>query len=402
MAQYRLEKAIDMIGNIIESGAISETGYASCILLIGETGIGKSTILKEWCEEHNYGYKTVWMNGLEDHGDVLGRTYEADILDKNGNPTGDKITRFAPPEFLPIVSRDGERGILVIEEINSIPVHLIEQMKCIVSERRMGEYRLPNGWVIVGTANPAAEDKNFSTSEYNTFQHDAAIRARMIEFPVRTDLQDWIAYTYKKGQEVNPDLGSLLMTSSKTGKKSDLFLVSSPRQFSTLNVLMNTMKGMKTEEIAMLCDGIVRNDAFTQAMVAFLDSKGTRRPFAPSEILANPEECLKIYKAEAKANNEPFLYFTWHNLSLYVKNHKTVEVGKRVWQLENAKLFDIYQKMAKVTPQDILIAGLMISMENIGYTKMFIDNDPEFFKELQSKKSALATIFDRQEGKSKK
>ncbi len=401
MAQYRLEKAIDMIGNIIKSGSLSGTGYASCVILIGETGIGKSTIIKEWCEENNYGCKTVWMNGLEDNGDILGRTYEADLLDEEGKPTGEKITKFAPPEFLPIVSRDGERGILVIEEINSIPVHLIEQMKCLISERRLGEYRLPDGWVLVGTSNPTAEDKNFSTSEYNTFSHDAAIRARMIEFPVRTDLSDWLAYTYKKGQEVNADLGSLLMSSNKTGKKSDLFTISSPRQFSTLNVLMNSMPGMKTEEIAMLCDGIIRNDAFTQAMIAFLDSKGTRRPFAPSEILANPEECLRVYEAEAKANNEPFLYFTWHNLSLYVKNQKTVEVAKRVWRLEDKKLFDIYQKLAKVTPQDILLAGLMISMENIGYTKMFMDEDPDFFAELKDKKQALATIFDRT-SKSKK
>lgn len=395
MPQYRLEKAIDMIGNIIKSGAISETGYASCILLIGETGIGKSTAIKEWCEENDYGYKTVWMNGLEDNGDILGRTYEVDLLDEEGNATGEKITKFAPPEFLPIVSRDGNRGVLVIEEINSIPVHLIEQMKCLVSERRLGEYHLPKGWVIIGTANPTAEDKNFSTSEYNTFSHDAAIRARMIEFPVRTDLSSWLAYTYKRGQEVNPDLGSLLMSSNKTGSDADLFTISSPRQFSTLNALMNSMPGLKTEEIAMLCDGVIRSDEFTQAMVAFLDSKGTRRPFTPSEILANPEECYRIYEIEAEANNEPFLYFTWHNLSLYVKNQKSVEVAKRTWRLADKKLFNIYQRLAKVTPQDILIAGLMISMENIGYTKMFMDEDPEFFETLKDRKKALSTIFER-------
>jgi deoxyadenosine/deoxycytidine kinase len=84
-----------MMGQIIKSGALEENGgKAACIALIGETGVGKSTAIRDWCLANDYGHATVWFNTMEDNGDVLGRTYDEEVEGYDH-----RVTMFATPEM---------------------------------------------------------------------------------------------------------------------------------------------------------------------------------------------------------------------------------------------------------------------------------------------------------------
>lgn len=65
----------------------------------------------------------------------------------------DGVMRFAPPALLP---RDGE-GILFLDELTNAPPSVQAVAYQLVLDRRIGEYELPDGWVVVAAGNRAAD-----------------------------------------------------------------------------------------------------------------------------------------------------------------------------------------------------------------------------------------------------
>jgi MoxR-like ATPase len=66
---------------------------------------------------------------------------------------------WVPPKFLPISGK----GILFLDELTAAPQ--MTQAGCyqLVLDRKLGEYHLPDGWVVVAAGNPASErDVHFS------------------------------------------------------------------------------------------------------------------------------------------------------------------------------------------------------------------------------------------------
>jgi len=79
---------------------------------------------------------------------------QLDPVDLRGLPriSADRA-EWVPPKFLPF---NGE-AILFLDELTSAPQ--MTQAGCyqLVLDRKFGEYRLPDGWVVIAAGNPASE-----------------------------------------------------------------------------------------------------------------------------------------------------------------------------------------------------------------------------------------------------
>ena len=79
------------------------------------------------------------------------RAVQLDPVDLRGLPRikADQ-TEWVPPKFLPT---DG-KGILFLDELTSAPQ--MTQAGCyqLVLDRKLGEYVLPEGWVVIAAGNP--------------------------------------------------------------------------------------------------------------------------------------------------------------------------------------------------------------------------------------------------------
>ena len=62
-------------------------------------------------------------------------------------------TEWVPPKFLPTTGK----GILFLDELTSAPQ--MTQAGCyqLVLDRKLGEYTLPDDWVVIAAGNPASE-----------------------------------------------------------------------------------------------------------------------------------------------------------------------------------------------------------------------------------------------------
>lgn len=143
------------------------------VFLWGAPGIGKSQIVRQVAQKLGMGLVDVRMTLL-------------DPTDLRGIPVPHEDTaRWLAPTFLPQVGRDGERGILLLDELNSAPPLVQAAGYQLVLDGRIGEYVLPPGWHIVGAGN-RAEDRAV------TYPMPTALADRFLHIFMGVNSEDWL------------------------------------------------------------------------------------------------------------------------------------------------------------------------------------------------------------------
>jgi hypothetical protein len=149
------------------------------VFLKGASGIGKSAVVEQMAAERNLPVIDI-------------RLAQCDPTDLRGVPAvvNDRTTWFVP-SMLP----DGDaqpNGILFLDEITSAPPAVQAIAYQLVLDRAQGEYKLPDGWMIVLAGN-RQNDRGV------TFAMAAPLLNRMCELEVDTVLDDVLEYGAANG-----------------------------------------------------------------------------------------------------------------------------------------------------------------------------------------------------------
>jgi hypothetical protein len=165
----------------IIDGAVDEPLVSPPIMLWGPPGCGKSSIPKQIAEEKKIGFIDI-------------RGPQLDPTDLRGIPTvsGDKA-KWLPPTFLPTSGK----GILFLDELPSAPPLVQASMYQLTLDRAIGEYKLPDGWYVVGAGN-RIEDRAVS------YRMPSALANRFIHIEFEVNLDDWIDWA--RVAQVNPNI----------------------------------------------------------------------------------------------------------------------------------------------------------------------------------------------------
>lgn len=115
--------------------------------LWGAPGVGKSEAVHQIANEDNIGmvdFRAVLRNPV----DLLGVPMP--------NPKT-KRTEWYSPDDLPNEKRDGKEGILFLDELNAANPQVQAACYGLVLDRKLGDYRLPDGWRIVAAGNRVSD-----------------------------------------------------------------------------------------------------------------------------------------------------------------------------------------------------------------------------------------------------
>ena len=120
-----------------------EHGIRHAVLGLGAPGVGKSQIIRQIGEK--YGYKVIDLRLAQmSEVEIGGLIY----------PNEDRTrTRWLSPEILPDEERDGEKTILLLDEITSCPKRVQVAAYQLILDRRVGQYTLPEGTFVIGLGN---------------------------------------------------------------------------------------------------------------------------------------------------------------------------------------------------------------------------------------------------------
>ena len=143
------------------------------IFLWGGPGVGKSSLVKQMAHEQGIGFKDVRLTTI-------------DPTDLRGLPfIKDGTAVWANPALLPNAERDGEFGILLLDELNSAHPTIQAGAYQLVLDRQVGDYKLPPGWRIIAAGN-REEDRGV------TFVMPRPLSNRFIHIDIDVDKEVWM------------------------------------------------------------------------------------------------------------------------------------------------------------------------------------------------------------------
>jgi hypothetical protein len=128
------------------------------------------------------------------------RTNIREPVDVRGCPVPDAATgttRWFVPDELPQVERDGKCGILFIDEINTGSPQMMAVMFGLVLDRKVGEYTLPPGWVIVAAGNRVGDKASAQ-------RMPTALRNRFAHVYIEADIDTWCDWATRN--DIAPEL----------------------------------------------------------------------------------------------------------------------------------------------------------------------------------------------------
>ena len=174
----------EFLGMVKES--LLDEDYTTPIICLGKSGIGKTEAIKGLCDEMGIGCMELRLVTLNEV-DLLG----VPTIEEQAN--GKKTTVWASMDDLPIAERDGERGILVLDEITSCTRTIrAAAFQLLDAKRALGNYKLPEKWLVVALGNGPEDGGVFEGIEY-------AFLNRCLGVRVEPDLDSWKIWAVNAG-----------------------------------------------------------------------------------------------------------------------------------------------------------------------------------------------------------
>ena len=196
-------------------------------MFVGEAGLGKSEIVRQWVAEQNEKFKDEGGFGFVDlrlayyeGPDFVGYPYE---YEKDGV----KRMGHALPHFWPTSGR----GLILLEEPNRGNTMVMNCCMQLLTDRKVGPtYSVPEGWIIAGAMNPEG-------AKYDVNSMDTALADRFEFFDVEYDFNTFVEYIENNNWHQN--IQTLIKSGAWVYKKPDAIGTDgkyiAPRTWSKMN-----------------------------------------------------------------------------------------------------------------------------------------------------------------------
>ena len=251
--------------------------------LWGTFGIGKSAIVKEVTDDLGISLIDIRLTQLEPS-DLRGLP----IIDKETN-----TTKWLIPNWLP--SDKNSKGILFLDELNlSIPSI---QASCyqLICDRRIGDYVLPDGWIIVSAGNRAEDRANIfelPSPLANRFSQHLELRIPSV--------YEWVKWGTTNGKSIDSRILAFLSFKQNVlfhfDRNSKDKAIATPRSWEKCSKLISDLTDKDLEFIERLVSGCV-GESISVEFLAFLKLHKT---IDLNEIIKNPEKVKEITELDLK------------------------------------------------------------------------------------------------------
>jgi len=146
----------------------------------GSPGTGKSQIINQVARTLNIGLVDIRVAGK-------------DPVDMSGLPSVEnRKAIWNIPDMLPNIDRDGEFGVLFLDELTSAVPAMQTVAYQLVLEGKCGDYTLPSGWNVIAAG-------NYSTDRAVVYRQSTALANRFGHYDLVVDNEEWITWAIATG-----------------------------------------------------------------------------------------------------------------------------------------------------------------------------------------------------------
>lgn len=157
------------------------------LFLWGAPGISKSSVIKQMAQELGMDFIDVRLSQM-DPTDLRGIPYPTQ--DENG----EQGMKWSAPLVLP--RNKNAKAIILLDEFNSAPPSVQAGAYQLVLDRKLGEYEVPEGCMIIAAGNR-------ETDKGITFRMPTPIANRFVHIEMKADFDDWQRWALGAGVEAS-------------------------------------------------------------------------------------------------------------------------------------------------------------------------------------------------------
>ncbi len=294
MALLTIKEAKEILKISLETKAVP--------VLVGDAGIGKTSIVKQVAKEIGAHLVVIEGNLLKE-GEIGGLP----VIEKTENGT---VTIYARHYKLQdIEDHKHEKIILFIDEINRCNTMVQQELMNLILQREINGYKLPDTVSLIGAMNPTSMFEEFQDRDYQTSEMDAAIRDRLYWMPIGADFDSWKAWAKSKNeddeQNIDDDIIGFLANNHKYLNQPEIQTAvgPTPRSWERFSDYWKVLK--KKDLTGKFAFSIGSGNVGTIAVSEFLHYLETRKDAVlvkPEEVFTRkkevPEEVLEKLKTD--------------------------------------------------------------------------------------------------------
>lgn len=174
-------------------------------LIIGESGIGKTSLVKQIAKNNGNYLVTIDANLLKE-GEIGGLP-----LVENG------VTVYATHHKLIEIKRaleeeENRNVILFVDELNRCDHTVSQELMNLILNREINGYVLDNRVHVIAAMNPSNRHDGFEGSQYEVVDMDPAQEDRFVWVELNSDVKEWIKWGMSEGGKINEHILEFIST----------------------------------------------------------------------------------------------------------------------------------------------------------------------------------------------
>ncbi|URZ00660.1 AAA family ATPase [Clostridium felsineum] len=349
-------------------------------LLVGESGIGKTSLVKELSKVEDYYYINIDGNLLKE-GEIGGLPIVQDYENKK---TLIKRTVYAAYyKFIEIdevlKNNPNSKILLFIDEINRCEHSVQQEIMNIILNREINGYKLKDNVTVIAAMNPSSKYDEFEESDYQVNDMDPAQEDRFVWIYLDSDVNAWLEWGYEN--KIHKDVLGFIASfpeylSTPNSKES---IKATPRSWERVSNIYKAYIEKNKAVSKNIFYNLIRGNVGTSIAQDFINYiEESKYPIiSPEDIFKNNDITYEI-KERVKKESHSRLFLAAKNILFHLES------------IENrATKIELFSQFLGLYPNDLKL-GIMQNIKS--------DSSKELYDEFLENDSFLENFFLMYEG----
>ena len=345
-------------------------------LLVGETGIGKTSLAHELAKQHDWSLVMIDGNLLKE-GEIGGlptvKTYTR--IDHTGKTVEEQTTVYAVHHTLREIDEELAKGrtvLLFIDEINRCEHAVQQELMNLVLNKEINGYHLRPEVKIIAAMNPS------NTYEYQAVDMDAAQENRFVWLYMEADYMQWIDWATTA--DIEPKVMEFISTFPEyLHQENEDDINATPRSYERISDIYKVYKNQEDTIPKTVFFNVIRGNVgkvIAEEFVHFVETD--YKPLISYEDVFNTPDLAPELKTKVAKESHTRLYLAAKNM-----------VGRLAKALHDGDIqaqpaIDRLMAYLKLYPVDLMV-GIMKDIRN---------NTPDVYKYAQDNDAFINAYFE--------
>lgn len=330
-------------------------------LIVGESGIGKTTMVKQIAYKNNCYFVNIDANLLKE-GEIGGLP----VVHNN-------ITVYATYHKLAEIQRlliedENKKVILFIDELNRCDHAVSQELMNLILNREINGYKLDDRVKVVAAMNPSNKNDGFYDSRYEVVDMDPAQEDRFVWIELESDIKEWLKWAMSSEGNIHEDIIEFLSAFPQYLHMPDnqSTVKPTPRSWERVSkayrVYLNKKEKYSINTFLNVVKGNIGNDVCNDFSAFIMNLKN---PIISSEEIYNNDILASDLKDKISKESSSRLYITFKNAVVYLKDNI------------NDRNMSLFCEMLDLYPRDLRL-GIMKEIKHDykgGLYERLLDND---------------------------